>query len=68
MWNAGGMNILNIILNILLIPGMGATGAALATVIGRAAGVVVMAFFLFTKVALPRGCYADPLARIPVEE
>ena len=50
---AAGMNILNIILDILLVPGMGARGAALATVIGRAAGVTAMAFFLFTKVEKP---------------
>ncbi len=47
------MNILNTLLNLLLIPGMGVKGAALATVIGRAAGVVGMACFLFTKVEKP---------------
>lgn len=47
------MNILNALLNLLLIPGMGVKGAALATVIGRAAGVVGMACFLFTKVEKP---------------
>lgn len=47
------MNILNTLLNLLLIPGMGVKGAALATVIGRAAGVVGMACILFTKVEEP---------------
>lgn len=47
------MNILNTLLNLLLIPGMGVKGAALATVIGRAAGVVGMACILFTKVEKP---------------
>ena len=47
------MNILSTLLNLLLIPGMGVKGAALATVIGRAAGVVGMACFLFTKVEKP---------------
>ena len=47
------MNILNTLLNLLLIPAMGVKGAALATVIGRATGVVGMACFLFTKVEKP---------------
>ena len=47
------MNILNTLLNLLLIPGMGVKGAALATVIGRTAGVVGMACFLFKKVEKP---------------
>lgn len=47
------MNILNTLLNLWLIPSMGVKGAALATVIGRAAGVVGMACFLFTKVVKP---------------
>ena len=47
------MNILNTLLNLLLIPRMGVKGAALATVIGRATGVVGMACFLFTKVEKP---------------
>ena len=47
------MNILNTLLNLLLIPGMGVKGAALAIVIGRTAGVVGMACFLFNKVEKP---------------
>ena len=40
------MNILNTSLNLLLIPSM-------ATVIGRAAGVIGMACYLFTKIEKP---------------
>lgn len=47
------MNIINTLLNLLFIPSMGVKGAALATVIGRAAGVVGMACFLFAKVEKP---------------
>ena len=47
------MNILNTSLNLLLIPSMGVKGAALATVIGRAAGVIGMACYLFTKIEKP---------------
>lgn len=50
---ATAMNILNTLLNLLLIPRMGVKGAALATVIGRTAGVVGMACYLFTKVEKP---------------
>lgn len=47
------MNIINIVLDLLLIPGMGAKGAALGTVIGRAAGVIGLTCLLFTKVEKP---------------
>lgn len=47
------MNIINIVLDLLLIPGMGVKGAALGTVIGRAAGVIGLTCLLFMKVEKP---------------
>ena len=50
---AVGVNLLNIVLDILLVPAMGVIGAGLATVIGRAAGVIALTVILFRKVEKP---------------
>ena len=51
---AMGVNVLNIILDLILVPGMGAKGAALATVICWCVSTVVLGFILFTKVESPK--------------
>jgi len=50
---AMGVNVLNIVLDFLLVPTMGVEGVAMATVIGRAVGVVALAVILFVKVEKP---------------
>ena len=53
MMVAVGANIVNIVMDVLLIPGMGAVGAALATVICRVISAVVVGAILFIKVEKP---------------
>ena len=50
---AGGANILNIVLDVVLIPAMGVVGCAIATVVCRAVSSAVIGFILFTKVEKP---------------
>ena len=50
MMVAGGANILNIILDIVLIPAYGVLGCAVATIICRAVSTTIVAIILFTKV------------------
>ena len=59
MFVTAGMNVLNTLLDVLLVPGwlgfpkMGVMGAAVATVITRALGVIVLMVLLFRKVEKP---------------
>ncbi len=59
MFVTAGMNVLNTLLDVLLVPGwlgfpkMGVMGAAVATVITRALGVIVLMVLLFRKVENP---------------
>ncbi len=59
MFVMAGMNLINTVLDILLVSGMcglprmGTAGAAVATVISRVLGTVVMVFLLFRKVEQP---------------
>ena len=50
---AGGANILNIVLDIVFIPTMGAIGGAIATIICRAVSTTVIGIILFAKVEKP---------------
>ena len=50
---AGGANILNIVLDIALIPTLGVPGGAMATIICRAVSTTVIGIILFTKVEKP---------------
>ena len=60
MYISLGMNILNAVLDVLLIPGffgmpcLGVAGAAIATAVSRGMGAVVMTVFLFRKVESPK--------------
>ncbi len=50
MYVTVGMNILNTVLDIILVPKMGVVGVAVATTFSRILGTIVLAVVLFTKV------------------
>ena len=48
-----GMNIFNTAADLLLVPSMGVTGAAVATCVSRVLGAIVLAVIMFTKIEKP---------------
>ncbi len=50
MYVTVGMNVLNTVLDIILVPKLGVVGVAVATTFSRVLGTIVLAFVLFTKV------------------
>ena len=53
MFVSAGMNLFNTALDLVLVPRMGVTGAAIATGVSRLIGCVVLVIILFTKIEKP---------------